>query len=112
MVRKSSRPRKSAIPDDYMVDLQEMHNDIGDDDDPTSFKEAMESNHSSLWKAAVEDELASMERNKVWSLVDNDDRLKTIGSKWVSWWQRDLLKENEWIIMKHFLHRLPKTLLE
>lgn len=66
-----------------MVDIQEMDYDIGDDDDPASFKEAMESNHSSLWKAAVEDELASMEKNKVWSLVDNDDSLKTIGCKWV-----------------------------
>jgi hypothetical protein len=36
--------------------------------DPTSFKEAMRSAHSSKWLDAMEDELRSMSVNKVWDL--------------------------------------------
>ena len=35
------------------------------EDDPTSFKEAMRSDHSSNWLEAMEDEMKSMNVNKV-----------------------------------------------
>jgi hypothetical protein len=37
-------------------------------DDPTSFEEAMRSDHSSEWLKALEDEIKSMSTNKVWDL--------------------------------------------
>ncbi|CAL2224945.1 unnamed protein product [Prunus armeniaca] len=62
-LRRSQRPRRSAIPGDYMVYLQEVEFNIGDLDDPISYREAMESSQSTLWQAAMEEELASMDKN-------------------------------------------------
>ena len=36
--------------------------------DPTSFEEAMKSDHSSKWLEAMEDEMRSMSNNDVWDL--------------------------------------------
>ena len=38
------------------------------EDDPTSFEEAMSSDYSSKWLEAMEDEMKSMNANKVWDL--------------------------------------------
>ena len=38
------------------------------EDDPTSFEEAMRSDHSSKWLEAIEDEMKYMNANKVWDL--------------------------------------------
>lgn len=75
-MRKSTRTRKSAIPDDYMVYLQEMKYDIGDEDDLTSYKEAIENSKSGMWEAVMKDELVSMSRNNVWTLVENVYKLQ------------------------------------
>ncbi|KAF7835538.1 Retrovirus-related Pol polyprotein from transposon TNT 1-94 [Senna tora] len=42
-VRRSQRSRKDAIPDDYIVYLQEFESDVVDGVDPTSYKEAISS---------------------------------------------------------------------
>jgi len=47
--------------------------------DPTSFEEAMRSDHSSKWLKAMEDEMKSMSANKVWDLEEISKRAKTIG---------------------------------
>jgi hypothetical protein len=60
--RRSQRTRRSVISNDYEVyEIEEFH--IGDD--PTSFEEAMRSDHSSKWLKAMEDEIKSMSTNKV-----------------------------------------------
>ena len=51
--------------DDYEVYVSE---EIQMEGDPTSFKEAMRSDHSSKWLEAMEDEMKSMNANKVWDL--------------------------------------------
>ena len=38
------------------------------EDDPTSFEEAMRSDHSSKWFETMEDEMKLMNVNKVWDL--------------------------------------------
>jgi hypothetical protein len=38
------------------------------EDDPTSYEEAMRSDHSSKWLVAMEDEIKSMSANKVWDM--------------------------------------------
>ena len=63
--RRSQRVRKSDIPADYEVYNTEK---FQMDDDPTSFEEAMRSEHSSKWLEAMEDEMKSMNANKVWDL--------------------------------------------
>ena len=60
--RRSQRVKKSAIPADYKVyNIEEFQIE----DDPISFEEAMRSNHSSKWIEAIEDEMKSMNANKV-----------------------------------------------
>ena len=63
--RRSQRVRKSVIPADY-----EVYNtkEFQMEDDPTSFEEAMRSDHSSKWLEAIEDKMKSMNANKVWDL--------------------------------------------
>jgi hypothetical protein len=79
-LRRTQRERRSAIRSDYEVYIGE---DIGKSDDPTSFNEAINSESSSKWLEAMEDELKSMGTNGVWDLVDIPERVKTVGCKWV-----------------------------
>ena len=53
------------------------------EDDPISFEEAMRSDHSSKWLEAMEDEMKSMNANKVWDLEIIPKGAKTVGCKWV-----------------------------
>ena len=53
------------------------------EDDPTSFEEAMRSDHSSKWLKAMEDEMKSINANKVWDLEIISKGAKTVGCKWV-----------------------------
>jgi hypothetical protein len=41
VLRRSQRERRSAISDDYVVYLQELENDLGIENDPVSFSEAI-----------------------------------------------------------------------
>jgi transposase InsO family protein len=68
VLRRSQRERRSAIPDDYVVYLQELENDLGIDKDPVSFSEAINCNNSDKWLNAMKEELKSMEQNCVWIL--------------------------------------------
>ena len=53
------------------------------EDDPTSFEEAMRSDHSSKWLEAMEDEMKSINANKVWDLEIISKEAKTVGCKCV-----------------------------
>ena len=76
-LRRSQRIR-SPISDDYEVyRMEEFH--MGND--PTSFEEAMRSDHSSKWLKAMEDEIKSMSANKVWDLEEIPKGAKTVGCK-------------------------------
>jgi hypothetical protein len=50
-------------------------------DDPTSFEEAMRSEHSSKWLKAMKDEMKSMSTNKVYELEIIPKEAKTVGCK-------------------------------
>jgi len=50
-------------------------------DEPTSFKEAIDSPNHKEWMDAIKDEMDSMARNKVWELVDLLPQRKCIGNK-------------------------------
>ena len=73
------RVRKSAITADYKVyNTKEFQME----DDPASFEEAMSSDQSSKWLEAMEDEMKSLNANKVWDLEIIPKRVKTVGYKW------------------------------
>ncbi|TKC11565.1 hypothetical protein FA727_23840 [Robertmurraya kyonggiensis] len=88
-LRRSQRTRRSAIPDDYEVYLQEHDFDISDDLDPITYEEAISSSYSNFWLDAMEDEMKSMASNDVWDLVELPEGSKPIGCKWVFKTKRD-----------------------
>jgi hypothetical protein len=52
------------------------------DDDPRTVREAMDSD-GKLWKKALVEEMAALDNNEAWDLVDLLTGRNTIGSKWV-----------------------------
>ncbi|KAL4354134.1 hypothetical protein GQ457_06G003750 [Hibiscus cannabinus] len=88
-LRRSTRERKSAISSDYVVYLQESDYNVGAENDPESFSQAMSCNESKLWYDAMKDEMNSMKNNEVWDLVSLPDGVKAIGCKWVFKTKRD-----------------------
>ena len=76
--RRSQRVNKSAVPAVYEVYNTD---EFQMEDDPTSFEEAMRSDHSSKWLEAMEDEMKSMNANIVWDLEIIPKRAKTVGCK-------------------------------
>ena len=82
-LRRSTRLRKSAIPNDYVVYLQESDYNVGAENDPETFSQAMSSEDLNLWHNAMKEEMDSMASNRVWNLVKLPDGVKAIGCKWV-----------------------------
>ena len=82
-MRRSARVRKSAIPGDYVVYLQESDYNVGAENDPETFSQAMRSKDLNLWYNAMKEEMDSMAFNRVWNLIKLLDGVKAIGCKWV-----------------------------
>jgi len=78
---RSTRERRSANANNYIVYLQEHEFDIGLEDDLTSLNEAKLNIHSTKWSNAMKDELKSVKDNDVWDLVELPKRKKSIGCK-------------------------------
>ena len=53
MKQHSTRVRKSAIPNDYIVYLQELDYNIGAKNDPKTFSQAMSSKESNSWYIVI-----------------------------------------------------------
>jgi hypothetical protein len=53
------------------------------DDDPRTVREVVDSEDGNLWKRAMEEEMASLEKNEAWDLVEFPTERNPIGSKWV-----------------------------
>ena len=70
--------RRSAIPADYIVYALEHESDLSMDNDPVSFKEAVESNNSKKWYNAMKEELKSMTDNNVWVMTELPEVLKEL----------------------------------
>uniref|UniRef100_A0A6N2KLF5 Integrase catalytic domain-containing protein n=1 Tax=Salix viminalis TaxID=40686 RepID=A0A6N2KLF5_SALVM len=88
-LRRSIRERRSAITDDYVVYDVEIECDLSLDEEPKTFRKAMESENSEKWSNAAEEEISSLNVNKVWDLVELPDGFKTVGSKWIFTTKRD-----------------------
>ncbi|KAM2808794.1 hypothetical protein PS2_043635 [Malus domestica] len=87
-LRKSTRILKPAISADFVY-LQDSEFDIGDIDDPVTYQQAVQSSQVTLWQKAMEEELESMAKNNVWTLVNPSSNIKPIGCKWVYKTKRD-----------------------
>jgi hypothetical protein len=90
-LRRSTRPKRSAIPNDYVVYLQESNYNIGAENDPESFSQAMSCKESELWYNAMKEEMNSIKSNEVWDLVELPNDAKAIGCKWVFKTKKDSL---------------------
>ncbi|RVW61719.1 Retrovirus-related Pol polyprotein from transposon TNT 1-94 [Vitis vinifera] len=89
-LRRSTRERRNAISDDYIVYLQEREVESGMmEDDPINFQQAMKSSNSQKWIEAMNEEYKSMQDNKVWELVPLPVGMKPIGCKWIFKTKRD-----------------------
>ena len=83
ILRRSTRVRKSTIPNDYILYLQEFDYNIGAENDPETFSQAMSSKESNSWYNAMKEEMNSMTFNRVWDLVEFPNGVKAVGCKWV-----------------------------
>ena len=59
-LRRSTRTKRLAIPNDYVVYLQECDYNIRAENDPEFFSQAMSCKESKLWYNAMKDEMSSM----------------------------------------------------
>ncbi|RVW50015.1 hypothetical protein CK203_082331 [Vitis vinifera] len=59
-LRRSTRIKRSTIPNDYVVYLQKCDYNIRAENDPESFSQAMSCKESKLWYNAMKDEMSSM----------------------------------------------------
>jgi len=101
---KSIAPDKSISPEEEGTDAEEetpeaieapskrirKQKDFGDDfitynieEDPLTFKEAMQFKDAILWKEALDDEMDSLIQNHTWELVDVPQGAKPISCKWI-----------------------------
>ena len=53
------------------------------DDDPRTVREVVDSEDGNLWKRAMEEEMASLDKNEAWDLVELPTGRNPIGNKWV-----------------------------
>ncbi|KAK7341990.1 hypothetical protein VNO80_24931 [Phaseolus coccineus] len=89
-LRRSIRERRSAIPDDNIVFLQEHEDAIGlTEEDSINFCQAMCSSNASKWIDAMNEEMKSMNDNDVWDLIELPKCSKPIGCKWIFKTKRD-----------------------
>ena len=87
------RPRREVNPIDRygsiathrygQWEVQDEVNLAVNDDDPKSYRDAINGPNSSIWKDAADVEMKSILRNKTWELVDLPEGKNAIGSKWV-----------------------------
>ena len=61
-----------------------------DNDELTTYAEAMVDPDSVKWQEAMESEIESMRENQVWNLIDPPDGVKTIEYKWIYKKKKDM----------------------
>ncbi|KAH9705555.1 hypothetical protein KPL70_011923 [Citrus sinensis] len=54
-----------------------------DEDEPTSYREAMKSSYKSEWQRAMDDEIDSLYKNNTWELVKKPEKRRIVGCKWI-----------------------------
>ncbi|KAL6321889.1 hypothetical protein AAG906_035595 [Vitis piasezkii] len=80
---ESTKARKTTLPGDYVVYLQESDYNIRAKNDPEMFSQVISCKESKLWYDAMKDEMNYMTSNEVWNFVKLPDGAEAIGCKWV-----------------------------
>ena len=78
-LRRSQKVHHQKISNDYMIYLQEYEFYAN----PINFSKVVTSFNSTKWMYAIEEELESMYKNKVWDLVELPTGCKLVRCKWV-----------------------------
>lgn len=52
-------------------------------EEPDNFKQAMRSKDKTKWMAAMEEKMASLKKNNIWTLVKKSIDQKLVGCKWI-----------------------------
>ena len=73
--------RVSRLPERYSFVIENQQ--TIEDEEPTSYIEAVKDVDSSEWHKAIESEIYLMHQNKVWTLVEPSEGIVPIGCKWV-----------------------------
>lgn len=92
--------------DDYMTDLGDEELMLANVDEPHNFAEA---DREVAWQKAMLDEMASIEENRTWHLVDLPPGHRPIGLKWVYKLKRDadgtVLRHKARLVAKGYVQR-------
>ena len=78
-IRRSSRQPKPKVFPDHVTFLAGSCNP----DEPTTYKQAIESDHAASWKNAMDDEFASLKKTQTFSVVDLPVGKRALTSRWV-----------------------------
>ena len=78
ILRKSTR--ESRHPDHYGVWVYSANTTSKE---PTTVREALESNEGEEWRSAMEKEMESIHNSNVWDLVELPTGKRLVGNKWV-----------------------------
>ncbi|KAG9442378.1 hypothetical protein H6P81_018232 [Aristolochia fimbriata] len=80
---RNRRP-PSALKDFYVMtsDVSDLNEEVLLDD-PQTYEQALEFKDSTEWLKAIQEELDSMYKNKVWELVELPEGRQPIGCKWI-----------------------------
>ena len=89
--------------------LQESDYNIGVENDPESFSQAMSCKESELWYDAMKEEMNSIKSNEVWDLVELPNGAKYIGCKWVFKTNKDLRDTRQDLLLKDSLRKKEST---
>ena len=74
--------------------LQESDYNIGTENDPEFFSQAMNCKELELWYNSMKDEMSSMRCNDVWDLVKLPNGAKAIGCKWIFLDKKRLIRQH------------------
>ena len=79
-MRRSDRNTKGVPPSRFMAGLNSI---LQTEEEPRSFKEAMQSSNKAKWRLATEEEMTSLKKKGTWKLIEPPEKAKIIGRKWV-----------------------------
>uniref|UniRef100_A0A2P2MWM4 Retrovirus-related Pol polyprotein from transposon TNT 1-94 n=1 Tax=Rhizophora mucronata TaxID=61149 RepID=A0A2P2MWM4_RHIMU len=82
-LRRSTRQKRPAVSNDYVVYSLEHESELSIDKDPVSFQQAMKCNDSEKWFNVMKEEMKLMDVNQIWELVELPEGSKRVGYKWV-----------------------------
>ncbi|KAH9323340.1 hypothetical protein KI387_017979, partial [Taxus chinensis] len=75
--------RITRSPERYSPSCDSAYASVTDVGEPSSYQEACKVEDASKWRAAMEEEMEALHKNKMWELVPLPKERKAIGNKWV-----------------------------